>query len=104
MPDTIDISALLAKHGGIVPPHHVEADVPDGTYAGLVRFTGKRAIVEGPQLTKLLAAIPGKVRVLYAVGDEPKPKKARAGLRVPADPKPAPAPPPKPRLVVDDDF
>lgn len=95
MPDPIDISALLVKHSGIVPPHHVELDVPDGTYVGLVRVTGKRAIVEGPQLSKLAHAFPGKVRVLYAVGDEPKAKKPRrSGLRVQADPAPTKAPAP----------
>lgn len=96
---TIDIAQLLVKHGGLVPPHHVEVDAPDGVYAGLVRVTGKRAVVEGGQLRKIAHAMPGKVRVLYAVGDEPKAKKPRrSGLRVVADPKPAPAKAPAPLL------
>lgn len=100
---SIDINALLVAHGGLVPPHHVEVDVPDGTYAGLVRITGKRAVVEGAQLRKLAVALPGKVRVLYAVGDEPKPKRTRKNpLRVIADPTPAQVPEAPAPSVLDD--
>lgn len=100
---TIDIAQLLVKHGGLVPPHHVEVDAPDGTYAGLVRVTSKRAIVKGGQLKQLAHALPGKVRVLYAVGDEPKPKRARKNpLRVIADPTPAQVPEAPASSVLDD--
>lgn len=100
---SIDINSLLVKHGGHVPPHHVEVDVPDGTYAGGVRVAGKRAVVEGAKLQRLAVALPGKVRVLYAVGDEPKPKKTRRRpLAVLADPKPAAALPTT--TTLDDDW
>jgi len=64
---TLDINALLVKHGGLVPPHHVEVDAPDGVYGGLVRVTGKRGVVRGGQLRALSAALPGRVRVIGPV-------------------------------------
>lgn len=100
----IDINALLVKHGGTPPPHHVEVDAPDGVYRG-VRVTRKRAVVRGGQLRILAHALPGKVRVLCAVGDEAQPaqpvppkRQRKRPLAVIADPKPAA------KSVLDDDW
>lgn len=101
----IDLNALLVKHGGTPPPHHVEVDAPDGVYRG-VRVTGKRAVVRGGQLRILAHALPGKVRVLCAVSESTQAAPATAPTRrtrkrplaVVADPKPAA------KSVLDDDW
>lgn len=118
----IDINALLVKHGGLVPPHHVEVDAPDGVYRG-VRVTGKRAVTRtGGDLRRLAHSLPGKVRVLGPVEEAPAPKpvpdldrmldpsaeapatapkrQRNRPLSVVADPKPATPPKPRP----DDDW
>lgn len=89
----IDINALLVKHGGLPPPHHVEVDAPDGVYRG-VRVTGKRAVARtGGDLRRLAHSLPGKVRVLGPVEEAPAPQPVPDLDRLIGAVEEAPAPP-----------